>query len=183
MTYDEREVLLKSINTKTEELIIKGLLYTGMRAGELFHLIRRWVDFGTGMIYIPEKQKCECTECVRERKGIWTPKTEQAIRGIPIVPEFEDILKVFLENHSSMSEIIIDRTHIWKIVKRVSKRAGIEHNVFPHAIRATFANILVDKEYDIFAITEVLGWKNIATADKYIRSRGGRARKAFREKW
>lgn len=64
-----------------------------------------------------------------------------------------------------------------------ARAAKIEHHVFPHALRGTFATILASKGFDIYEVKDVLGWKSIHPAIFYINLAGARIKKSFEEKW
>ena len=57
---------------------------------------------------------------------------------------------------------------IWRIVKRVAARAGVEAHA--HALRAAFAVYYLERNPgDIEAIKELLGHRSIATTQVYLR--------------
>ena len=106
-----------------DNLVVTVLLYTGMRVSEFIHMRRNWIDWKMGLIRIPKMQKCSCKYCERELEimrgkkkgevtkpsGIWKPKTFEAVRSIPIVPEAEQILKKFFSKHKKIRDLIPSR--------------------------------------------------------------------------
>jgi integrase len=57
---------------------------------------------------------------------------------------------------------------IWRIVKRVAARAGVEAHV--HALRAAFAVYYLERfPGDVEALKELLGHRSIATTQVYLR--------------
>lgn len=166
-----------------ERLIVKGLLYTGMRVGEFVHMTRDWTDFEQGLIFIPRKQPCSCNECLDDRGGMWEPKTEAGIRAVPILPEAEEVFRMFFALYPKVMEQIPSRGSAYYHLQKVAKRAEIEHKVFPHALRGTFATMLATEGFTPFEIQDVMGWKNVETASDYIRLGGQRVKEAFDKKW
>lgn len=165
-----------------EKLLCCGLAFTGMRISEFLHLNRDWINFEKGYISIPSSMKCKCFECAY-KGGVWKPKTKEAIRKIPILPEIKDMLKKYFSKHQSIMEIIPSRVVAWQTIKEVGARAGIKHPVFPHAIRATFASILAEKDFSSATITRIMGWRSMKTADEYIKVSTSKVMRETLEKW
>ena len=113
----------------------------------------------------------------------WKVKTPHAERTIPIVPELRPILKDFFSKYNSIIELLWYRQNIWKIIKDVGKRAKIK-NPFPHAMRGTFATILVEKGVnDSVLLKEIMGWVKIDMASSYIRLGGFAMKKRIDSIW
>ena len=126
-----------------------------------------------------QKQEGEVTK----PSGVWKPKTVEAIRAIPIVPEVEGILREFFSKHEEVMELIPSRGAAYYRVKGIAKRASIKHPVFPHVARGTFATLLARKDFNAFEITSIMGWKSIKTAEAYIKLAGAAIKQAFKKKW
>ncbi|NVM24266.1 MAG: site-specific integrase [Desulfobacterales bacterium] len=173
--------------------LVSMLLYTGMRVSELIHMRQGWIDWEMKLIRIPREQACSCSECKREFRnkkgkvtkpsGVWMPKTPDAIRSIPIVPELEDLLQRYLREYETVREIIPSRGAAYYRLRRISRYAEIGHPVFPHALRGTFATILARKQFTSSEMMSTMGWKSIAAADSYIKLSGAAVKQAFKKKW
>ena len=123
-----------------------------------------------------------CYEC--ETKGkVWKPKTKRSARSIPIVPEIRQLLQDFFSKHVSVMTVISNRIAAYKILRSLGERTGLDHRLFPHALRGTFATILAAKDFNRDEIQEALGWTSSRTAEDYIRISAARLTKAFKTKW
>lgn len=179
------------LNSWLEALVVLGLLYTGMRVSEFVHFRKSWINWKKGLIRVPRKQACGCYECERELRnkkgevtkpsGVWKPKTVEAIRPIPILPEVERLFNQYFKRHEAIMEVVSSRVYAWMVLKRVEKKSGVK--LFPHVLRGTFATLLADREFTAPEIKEILGWKSLKTADDYIKLSGARVLRAVKRKW
>jgi len=173
--------------------VIHTLAFTGMRVSELIHMRRDWVDWEAGLIRIPESQPCkEHYDCRREIKkgkkiikqsGLWRVKVHEAARGIPILPELRPVLEDFFQQHESMGDVIKRREEVWRMVKNVADKAGIQKHIFPHVLRGSLASLLAGKDFDALSIQGFMGWKSVKTADEYIRISPERLKRIVEKKW
>jgi integrase len=197
LTDEEVSRLVTACENGVESLVVKTLLYTGMRISEFVHMRKSWINWKGGFIQIPESQPClSHYECRRSRtvidwstgervkvKNMWRVKVPEAARAIPILPEVEPVLKKFFRDHNSVSEVVQGRVEAWKIIRSAAKKAGLKKRIFPHVLRGTFASILAGKDFDGLSIQALLGWKSIKTADEYVRLSPQRLVKMMKEKW
>lgn len=62
----------------------------------------------------------------------------------------------------------VDRRNIWKEMKDLCKRAGVEESkTFPHNLRHLFARCFYEKEKDIVRLADYLGHSNVETTRRY----------------
>jgi len=199
---EDIDALKKAPLHSDERLIVYGLLYTGMRVGEFIHLRKEWIDWDRAIIKIPAEQKCNCYDCMRERKkrkpnkktglippskpkGVWHPKTKAAVRTIPLMPELFpifDVLKDYFSKSETVMETIQNRGEAWYLVNGAKKKAHITHKMFPHAFRGTYATQLASAGMDAFSITSALGWEDIAIAMVYIKLSGEQLKSVYTQK-
>lgn len=195
---DDNEIKSMISNCKNfeEELVVKGLVFTGMRVSELLHTNKGWIK--EGYIRIPKSMPCNCYECKKEiweinnktkekilkkPSGIWMPKTLSSVRSIPLVPETKPIFEEAFKRGDSIRHILNNRVNTWRILKKVEKRARLNKTIFPHCLRGTFACILDNKGFSESEIIDALGWKNNAMFRTYIKTTPQRLMRAFEKKW
>lgn len=141
-----------------------------------------WLDWNRELIIIPGSLACSCYEC-KHRGGVWKAKTKRSARSIPIVPEIHQLLQDFFSKHTTAMAVIPNRISAYKTLRALGARTALDHRLFPHALRGTFATILAAKDFNMNEIQEALGWSSSKTAEIYIRLSAARISKAFREKW
>jgi len=208
LTPEERRKVLNSITNEQEELVIKGLLFTGMRVSEFLHMRKDWIDFKGGLIHIPYRIDCKCSDSCRKAKykrykkdkntgekvkldvpvitkpsNTWQCKTKRAARTIPLLPQVKDVLKRHFSEYNSIMDVLFNRINIWRILKDMEKRAKIQHMLFPHMLRATFASVLAELGFDAFMIQSILGWSSITMAQVYVMLSGKAIKDEFNKKW
>lgn len=61
----------------------------------------------------------------------------------------------------------LQRSDIWRIVKKWARAAGIEKPVSPHTLRHSYATHLLENGADLRIIQELLGHSHISTTERY----------------
>lgn len=61
----------------------------------------------------------------------------------------------------------LTRIHLWSVVKKYCKRAGLPHTVSPHTLRHSFATHMLAGGADLRTVQELLGHASISTTQHY----------------
>ena len=71
--------------------------------------------------------------------------------------------------------------NFWKRLKKISKNAQIDKNVYPHIFRHSVATALLENGADIRIVQEILGHVNISTTEIYTHVEKSRLKKIYNE--
>lgn len=162
VTASDVRKLLAAANTWTERLAVAIPAYLGPRRRAIARLRLSDYDRARGRLRFQEKGG----------KTIWKPvpdelanMLEAAIKDGAIVA-LDDYL-VPPEGHLSRPGVRDDRV-IWRVVKRVASRAGVDTHV--HALRAAFAVAYLEQHPgDTYGAQQLLGHVNPQTTQVYLR--------------
>ena len=103
-------------------------------------------------------------------------------RLVPLGKMASKHLKIYLEEvrvHQKINKDFVDhvfinkngsklsRVMIFKIIKKLTEKAGITKTVSPHTLRHSFATHLVEGGADLRAVQEMLGHQSITTTEIY----------------
>lgn len=73
----------------------------------------------------------------------------------------------------------IERTAVWRVVKREAKRRGIRGKVSPHTLRHSFATHLLEGGANLRVVQELLGHVSLSTTEIYTHVQPSRLREVF----
>lgn len=89
-----------------------------------------------------------------QQRGRWeTPLTRKAAAALPL----------FLSRTGGR----VERTAVWRVVRREAARRGIPGQVSPHTLRHSFATHLLEGGADLRIVQELLGHVSVATTQIY----------------
>ncbi|WP_413309036.1 site-specific tyrosine recombinase XerD [Bacillus sp. 1P10SD] len=167
LSLQEVEVLLETPKQKDhygirDKAMLELLYATGIRVSELINLDIENVHLTMGFVRCIGKGNKE--------------------RIIPIGSTASDAIKLYLDRgrpqfvskkHREQALFLnhqgnrLTRQGFWKILKKLTKEAGIEKELTPHTLRHSFATHLLENGADLRAVQEMLGHADISTTQIY----------------
>lgn len=167
LTIEEIELLVNQIDRSKKEgernlAIIEVLYGCGLRVTELIELKISEIYWEEGFVRIIGKGNKE--------------------RLVPLGKIASKHLKIYLNEirvHQKVKDLFVDhvfinkngskisRVMIFKIVKKLTEKAGIQKNISPHSLRHSFATHLVQGGADLRSVQEMLGHQSITTTEIY----------------
>ena len=167
LTIDEIDLMVSQIDRSKSDgerniAIIEVLYGCGLRVTELIELKISEIYWKEGFIRIIGKGNKE--------------------RLVPLGKIASKHLKIYLNEirvHQKIDNQFVDhvfvnkngkklsRVMIFKIIKKLTEKAGIKKNVSPHTLRHSFATHLVEGGADLRAVQEMLGHQSITTTEIY----------------
>lgn len=166
LTIRDQERLIKACAHDREQVLIEGLLETGLRISEFCNLRKEDFIWEEGMIII---------------NGKAGPFGKVAkLRAVPITDRARTVFKKFF--------IIIRRKpyhprSAQRLVKKIGERAGILDVVTPHILRHTFAVNSLRKGIGIRFVQKVLGHDSILTTQIYTNLQPKDLLDEYKAKW
>lgn len=162
LTHEEQDALLDQLNTRYQSphrnlVMLRLMLDTGLRAGEVVALRPEHVDLETGRLL------------VREGKGAKD-------RTLWFSDEVGELLEEWMERRPESDFLFptrdggqISTRYLRKMVKRLAREADVAeaHRVSPHTLRHTFATDLYRDTKDLRLVQKALGHADISTTQIY----------------
>ena len=134
-------------------------LHTGLRVSEVTSLKLVNVDFDSGQMKIIRKGN-------KEQYLHLNGETVNALANYLATPPKAQNGSLFVGTNGAN----LDRTHIYAVVRRYMKLAGIDKGKHgPHLLRHTFCTRLHQKEVGPFIIKDLAGHKSLNTTMRYIK--------------
>lgn len=139
-----------------EEIIIKLLFYTGLRAKEMLSLTHEnFREDPNGLMWLK----------VIKGKG-------NKERVIPLNDDMKTVIKRYMEflkfkNPKASKLFNYSYSTLWYRLNKIAKRANV--TVHPHLMRHTFATTLLSKGVDIRVIADIMGHANVSSTMRYTK--------------
>jgi integrase/recombinase XerD len=166
LTADQVRRIIETPSVKTplglrDRALLELLYAAGLRAAEILTLRIEQLDLGSGSARVIGKGN-------KERLVLLGKAAEEAIRRYldtarPKLVRSKSGGEVFLGNHGRR----LTTSHLWGIVKKAAKAAGLDTRVYPHLLRHSFATHLLSGGADLRVIQELLGHASIGTTEIY----------------
>ena len=168
LSIDEIDLLIQSIDRSKKEgernLAMLEVLYgCGLRVSELIDLKISEIYWKEGFIRIIGKGNKERLVPLGKiaSKHLKIYIQEVRVHQKNIKEEFID--HVFINKNGTN----LSRVMIFKIIKFLKQKSGINKNISPHTLRHSFATHLVEGGADLRAVQEMLGHQSITTTEIY----------------
>ena len=179
LTEEGREAFVEAVESGNikDQLIGKGLLYTGLRIGTLAHMQKGWIERDNGRIYIRipgRKIKCTlspghrgraydrdspCNRCREFRDGYFYLKNPLPRR----VPVPEDDVGDLFEHYFDVHNIVGTAGQIQHKLTEIGEWAGFDFRLTATNLRMTYGQILAKKGFEGPVIRQVMGHPDTVT--------------------
>jgi integrase/recombinase XerD len=158
-----------------DKAVLELLYATGMRVSELVGLTRDQLNMVIGYVRVLGKG----------RKERIIPVGSVALVA---VREYLETLRPQLAGYHSGEFIFLsrtgrplDRSSVWRVVRKYSAEAGIRKQVSPHTLRHCFATHLLQGGADLRVVQELLGHADVATTQIYTHVDSDRLKSVHRK--
>ncbi len=157
LTEDEvRKLLSATRDNPRDYAILSFLAYSGLRVSELCNLKLEDVDFQERVVRVRSGKGD------KDRIVVISPRAVEALQEY--INTRDDSLEYLFASRKSER---ISRVHVFRIVRKYAKKAGIKKDVTPHVLRHTLATTLLKRGVDIRYIQQFLGHSSVATTQIY----------------
>ncbi|WP_313466970.1 site-specific tyrosine recombinase XerD [Carnobacterium sp.] len=167
LSMKEVERLIETPNTSEtlgirDRAILETMYATGLRVSELTELKLDDLHLSLGLIQTIGKGDKERIIPLGDLAIKWIETYLQHSRNRLERPNNRSSY-VFLNHHGQK----LTRQGIWKNLKAMVQKAGIEKEVTPHTLRHSFATHLLENGADLRTVQELLGHSDISTTQIY----------------
>jgi site-specific recombinase XerD len=182
---NEKEALLRAIKSldckpKTKyryEVLVHLMMNAGLRVSEALQVRYEWFkETEDGMVLnVPDKDRD-----LSNMKRDWKPKTLAGKREVFFLDNGvgEKVRSYFIENKG----LDFSRQRAYQIMKKLGSMID-KPDLHPHALRSTYANMLVYGGVTESTLCYYMGWNNLQTAVNYVKTSNVAARKDLLKKF
>ena len=157
LTLMEVEKIRESINSLREKAIFEFLLSTGCRVSEVSNLKVSDLNFRDNSAKVIGKGN-------KERVVFFSTKAALLIDRYLKIRKGDN---QYLFTCSKAPYAKLGVRSFQKIISNLAKKAYIDHSVFPHLLRHTFATISANKNISVVALQQLMGHESPETSQKY----------------
>tara|TARA_Y100000310_G_C20636868_1_gene791654 strand:- start:283 stop:1101 length:819 start_codon:yes stop_codon:yes gene_type:complete len=157
LSSEEVSGILASIKNDRHRLIIELMLSSGMRVSECVSVKINDINLSERIIRVKQGKGN------KDRLTILSKSTTRNIYGY-LECRKDDNPYLFPSKDGHISVKLPQ-----KIIKEAADRAGVQTNVYCHALRSTFATDLLNSGVDLKMIQDLLGHQSIKTTERYLR--------------
>ncbi|MBC7926069.1 MAG: site-specific tyrosine recombinase XerD [Bryobacteraceae bacterium] len=166
LTMEQVDILLETPPPDTlrgirDRAMLQLLYATGLRVSELCNVPVSSVNLEVGVVRVLGKG----------RKERIVPLGSEAVKAVthylgsgrPALLNGRASRSLFVTSRGAA----MTRQGFWKLLREHGKRAGIWHNLTPHALRHSFATHLLERGADLRSLQAMLGHADISTTQIY----------------
>jgi len=176
-----RAVRSLNVQSKTKyryEVLIHLMMNAGLRVSEALQVRESWFkDSDDGILLnIPDKDRD-----LSNMKRDWKPKTLAGKREVFFLDTGigEKVRSYFIGNPKGLD---FSRQRAYQITKMLGSMIN-KPKLHPHALRSTYANMLVYAGVTESTLCYYMGWNNLQTAVNYVKTSNVAARKDLIKKF
>ena len=145
-----------------DRTMLEVLYATGLRVSELVSLKHNQVNLNQGVIRVVGKGNRERLIPLGDEAVKWVEQFMQGPRVEILLERQTDYL--FPTRRGDR----MTRQAFWHIIKRYSKKAGVDKELSPHTLRHTFASLAGDLGFSELTIAALLGHSARGVTQRYI---------------
>lgn len=150
LEHQEIQQLLDSCRTPMETVLVTILCDTGLRISELLALTSSDIDWERGFLYAHRE---------KTKKDGWIPVSRQSL---------DALMKYLSWRHSKDKRLFpYEYYDIWRWLKKLGWRAGMEDRLHSHLFRHTAAALRRIAGQEISDIADLLGHKKLDSTRRY----------------
>lgn len=157
LTKDEITAFLAALENPKHKLLFELMLASGLRVAEVVSLKVQDIDFNEKVINLKSG---------KGQKDRMTIISDNTINHIKTYLELNPMVTTYLFPGRN-GHLTIKLAQ--KVIKQNAARAGIQKRIYCHALRSTFATMLLEQGTDIRMIQTLLGHSNLATTERYTK--------------
>lgn len=167
LSFPEIEALLNAIDLSTPEgarnrAMLETLYSSGLRVSELVGLRLSNLHFEAGFLKVQGKgDKERLVPVGKDALKFIRIYVDEVRVHVPVKPAFTNY--VFVNRRGEK----LSRVMVFKIIKELAVRTGLNKSISPHTFRHSFATHLIEGGADLRAVQEMLGHESITTTEIY----------------
>lgn len=162
LSEQEIELLRESCLTSMEKALFEFMYSTGCRIGEVIKLNRDDVDFHSQSVVVRGKGDKEREVYFNVKCDIWLKRY--------LDERVDNDQALFVTERKPQHRMSIDLMRY--IIKRISKRAGINKTIHPHQLRHSYATHMLNNGAPLDVIQSLLGHEKSETTRVYAQLSG-----------
>ena len=207
----EYELIIDDIHRNLEEeyrqdcyFLFLTMGQLGLRAGEVTHMTREWVDLKNKTITIPTRDPCKngrdggiCGYCKSQARQAnkrygkpmdealqerWTPKMEASARTIPF-DWSDDVVELyrryFYDNPAGYEYCRSSINRRFDQIAEATEVIDDKDNLYPHALRAYAGIKHARNNVGAFQLADFMGWETVEGAKPYVEFVDNEVKAAF----